>query len=167
MAVYEEQRQVLLIGADEQRAELMALFAREPLKKWLVHEANSFGRAGFILKHERWDVLLIDESLQSQEGAGLAWLTRHASVPWVFLSEAQPDVIAKALAHGLGQWILRDLALASPQLLHAGLQQADRMGELRRQAKRAQQELGESRRQVRPLGGPLSDRSPAASHTSC
>jgi diguanylate cyclase (GGDEF)-like protein len=166
MAVYEERRQVLLIGADEQRAEIMALFAREPLKKWLVHEANSFERARFILQHEPWDVLLIDESLQSQDGAGLAWLTRHASVPWVFLSDAQPDVIAKALAHGLGQWILRDLALASPQLLHAGLQQAERMGELSGQAKRAQQELGESRRQVDRLVGLLWESSPADPQTS-
>jgi diguanylate cyclase (GGDEF)-like protein len=75
-------------------------------------------------------------------------------------------VIAKALAHGLGQWILRDLALASPHLLHTGLQQAERMGELRGQAKRAQQELSQSRRQVDRLVGLLWESSPADPQTS-
>ncbi|MFL5245224.1 MAG: GGDEF domain-containing protein [Gemmataceae bacterium] len=166
MGVYETRRQVLLTGAGEQRAELKAIFAMEPLKIWLVHEADSFERARFILQHEPWDVLLIDESLQSQDGAGVSWLTRHASVPWVFLAGAQPDVIANALAHGLGQWLLRDLALASPHLLNAALVQADRMGELRRQAKRAHQELGESRRQVDRLVGLLWESSPADPQTS-
>jgi hypothetical protein len=161
MAVYEERRQVLLAGAEAERAVLRGILAGESFDRWQVSEADSIDRARFLLQHESWDVFLMDESIQKEDRDGLEWLAAHAQVPWLFLAGAEPAIVASTLAHGLGLWLPRALTLNNPALLAGGLHQADRMGELQRRALNLGNDLKECRRQVNRLVSLLWDSSPA------
>jgi diguanylate cyclase (GGDEF)-like protein len=166
MDISEDRRQVLVVGAAEERERLLAVFADATLEHWRAREAESFERARFLLQHEAWDVIVVDESLvQSAEEEGLAWLAGQARVPTVFLSRTEAETVAYALRRGVAQWLPRELALQRPEVLAAALERADRLGSLQRRHQQAAVDLAECRQQVHRLVGLLWQSSPADAHT--
>jgi diguanylate cyclase (GGDEF)-like protein len=156
MKVPEEIRQVLLVGAAKDQGMLQALFLSEPLRRWQCGAAKSLEQARFLLQHQAWDALLVDESLlQSEKDPGLAWLAGDPTVPTILLSRPEPQRIAFALDSGINQWLPRNLVLEKPEILAAALHQADCQAALCRQKEHAASKVQEYRRQIDRLLGLL------------
>jgi PleD family two-component response regulator len=133
-----------------QAAEIEALrrpFADANLAGWQVAEADSWEQAHFLLHHDACDVLLADGGLPPGPD-GLAWLAGPRLTPVVMLTCPQAETVAAALESGADVWLPRDLALANPAVLAAGLDQARRWGDLRQRLRREGGSLQESRGRV-------------------
>src|SRR5439155_17585397 len=100
------------------------LFQSAPLRAWEAFLAESCEHAHFLLQMDACDVLLADQSILDADQTSLGWLTTCPVVPVLFVSEAEPDVIAAALRQGARQWLPRPMTLAQPALLAAALQHA-------------------------------------------
>src|SRR5438046_2000546 len=124
MAETFETRRVAVIARGKQATALRALFQSAPLRGWEAFLAESCEHAHFLIQMDACDALLADQSILDPDRSCLDWLTTCPEVPVVFLSEAEPDVIAAALRQGARQWLPRPLTLAHPALLAAALQHA-------------------------------------------
>jgi diguanylate cyclase (GGDEF)-like protein len=137
----------VLLAACTTAAELRTPFADAALAGWQVAEADTWERAHFLLHHDACDVLLVDESL-GLGSEGLAWLSGPRETPVVQLTRPTAECAAAALTGGADVWLPRDMALAHPRLLAAGLDQALRWAELRRRLRLAGSSLQDSRDRV-------------------
>jgi diguanylate cyclase (GGDEF)-like protein len=119
---------------------------------WEVATVYSFAQARFLLHHEPFDVLLVEEALWRHEGsAALDWLTSQRDAPVLFLAGPGPQAVAEALERGVEHWLPRDLAAAQPAIFRATLEQAVRVSDLGRRVRRAAEALHDCRRQVTRL----------------
>jgi diguanylate cyclase (GGDEF)-like protein len=161
-----ERRKVLVMGSDEARRPLREVFADELLEEWEAQEVDSFAQARFVLQHERFDALLVDESVfLTDDVTGLAWLSAQQRAPVLLLASANAELATAALERGVNQWLLRGLALSHPPLLSAALHQIVQLSDLRRRALLIGEALHDCRKQVSRLVGLLWDASPIDART--
>jgi hypothetical protein len=98
-----EHRRVLVVADPSAEDRLRELFTAPPLARWQFVPAGSFDRARFVLQHEPCNVLLLDRSVCTRDGAeAFGWLARRHRLPCVTLAVApaaadHPDVLAAAL----------------------------------------------------------------------
>jgi hypothetical protein len=108
---------------------------------WLVDEAMSPDHACFLLQHDGYDALVLDEQfLGGSRPSALDRLLARRDTPEIFLSDASPASAARALESGADLWLPRDLAMGSPSVLRAALVHAFRQHDWRdrsRQTRRA------------------------------
>jgi diguanylate cyclase (GGDEF)-like protein len=139
----------VLVVADSPEAALPRLFDAEPLAHYEPVPAESLSAAHFALQHNPCDLLLIDEPVYRREGAEpFAWLARRHRLPSVVLTEPTPEAARLAYRHGAGVWLPRGLALEAPELLATALERAGGAAEVQRGARKADESLRMSRRQV-------------------
>jgi hypothetical protein len=110
---------------------------------WIVDEAVSLEQACFLLQHDGYDALVLDEQfLGDSIPETLGRLLSRCATPQILLSEATPASVARALESGANLWLPRDLAMGSPAVLRAALVHAFRQHDRRdrwRQSRRAYQ----------------------------
>src|SRR5206468_3284919 len=90
-------RRVAVVARGEQATALHELFQSAPLRAWEAFLAESCEHAHFLLQMDACDALLADQSILDADQTSLGWLTTYPEVPVLFVSEAEPDVIAAAL----------------------------------------------------------------------
>lgn len=157
-----EPRRVLIAGLGSDRDALRAQFGAGLFPGWEALAAEGVEQARFVLQMETCDVLVLDADLYRRSDPGaLTWLAGPDRTPIVFLADGTPGLAAEALGDGADQWLPRELALTCPPLLAATLLTAAHLGDLRRNARRAGETLGDSRRQVSRLVSLLWEVSPA------
>jgi diguanylate cyclase (GGDEF)-like protein len=144
-----ERRRVLLASCCQGEKAFKELFRRDPLDQWVTQEANTFSRARFLLQHNPCDVMVVHDDLYEREGGqGLAWLSWQREIPIVLLAGQNPEHYVKAYQLGVNVCLPRDLALANPSMLAAGLEQAMSINEMRFGYQRAQEQLSQSRKHM-------------------
>lgn len=150
---------VALVAAGEQVRPLLQAFRSPALQSWDAFVAEDFAHAHFLVQMDACDVLVVDHSALGAED-DLGRLTGRPEVPILFLSANDPEVIFHALSLGARQWLPRDLVLAHPATLDAALHHAvlGRAGAWR--ARRAADQLRDSRAQVGRLANLLWDATP-------
>ena len=149
MGVELERRRLLLAARPAETSQLLSLFLQAPLERWDVQAVESFERARFLLQHNPFDILLVDESLYHTAGeAGLAWLTRQQEVPTIFMTGLEPETIAQAYAHGVSLCLPRQMALAHAGVMSAALARMAQVRERERICLRTRDNLHQCRRQV-------------------
>jgi GGDEF domain-containing protein len=152
MAVTLQSRRVLLVAGEPERGALRAVLGAGPPPGWEVTEADSLEQARFILQLDSCDVLLLDAGLyRGGDPGAVSWLTGQGPVPVLLLADPDPEVLLGALRQGVHPWLPRDLALGHAALLAAALDQATRVGELRRRAGTAEEALRECQRRASRL----------------
>jgi DNA-binding NarL/FixJ family response regulator len=144
-----DRRRVLLLARPTEARELHDLFAADVLKTWEPLEADTVERARFMVQHNPFDVLIVDENLYQQAGpTGLAWLAQQHDAPTVFLTGQDPQIIVAAYELGVSLCLPRRLTLDHPAVLGAALRRTVSVTEMQRGQRRAKERLQECRRQV-------------------
>jgi GGDEF domain-containing protein len=110
--------------------------------------AGTLEQARFLVQMDNWDVLVIDGP---REPAGIAWLTERSDSAILLLSDEPTAEIVGLLKRGATQWLPRQVALGSVELLREALVQAARRTDLERRLKRASEQLSACREQVHRL----------------
>jgi GGDEF domain-containing protein len=147
-----ECRRVLLVAADEERAEFRRLFHSEPLRAWEVIEADSLERARFIVQLDPCEVLLVDGGLY-RVGAGgdWSWLAGQRRVPVLFLVPDEKETAGTVPRQATPYWLPGEIARHHPQVLAVMLKQAAEFGDLQRRGQKTSDALEDCRRQVTRL----------------
>ncbi|MBI1915755.1 MAG: diguanylate cyclase [Planctomycetes bacterium] len=161
MADMLETRRVAVVARGEQATALHDLFRSAPLRAWEVFLADSCEHAHFLVQMDACDALLADQSILDSDRTSLGWLTTCSEVPILFVSEAEPDVIATALRQGARQWLPRPMTLAHPAVLAAALQHAVLDRATVQRTRRTDAQLRDCRSQVTRLVNLLWDTIPA------
>jgi GGDEF domain-containing protein len=145
-------RRVLLVAADDERAEFRRLFQTEPLRGWEVVEADSLEQAHFMVQLDPCDVLLVDCSLY-RVGAGgdWSWLVSQRRVPVLFLISDEKETAGTIPRQATPYWLPIEIARRHPQVLAVMLKQAAEFGDLQRQGQKTNDALEDCRRQVTRL----------------
>jgi hypothetical protein len=126
-------RRVLVVAADEERAEVRRLFQTEPLRDWEVVEADSVEQARFIVQLDPCDVLMVDCSLyRVGAGSDWSWLAGQRRTPVLFLVPDEKEAAGVLPRHATPYWLACDLAHNHPHLLAVMLKQACECGDLQR-----------------------------------
>jgi diguanylate cyclase (GGDEF)-like protein len=120
-------RAVLLATAHVAR-DLLALFQQPPLVEWKATVAEGAEHARFLAQIGACDVLLVDRDGVDRDLDTLAWLTCPPSVPVLFTSEVEPQIVRDALARRVHLWLPRSLLVDQPALLAEGLAHLRRVG---------------------------------------
>jgi PleD family two-component response regulator len=154
-------RRVAVVARGEQATVLRDLFRSAPLRTWDVFLADSCEHAHFLVQMDACDALLADQSILDLDRSCLGWLTTSPEVPVLFVSEAEPEVIAAALRQGARQWLPRPMTLAHPTLLAAALQHAVLGRATVQRTRRTDDQLRDCRNQVTRLVNLLWDTTPA------
>ncbi len=119
---------VVIVGEGEVAANLAALFASDStLHAWEATLAESVEHARFFVQLQACHVLLVDRSALGPLAENvLGWLSASATIPVIFLSQADPDLLQHGLARGVHLWLPRDLVLQQPAVLAEALHHARR-----------------------------------------
>jgi diguanylate cyclase (GGDEF)-like protein len=166
MSIHQECYSVLIAAGPAAQPLWRQSFADPALAGWEPLEADSLERARFVVQHDACDVLLLDASLcENADAEALAWLAGQQDVPVLLLVRPEPEAVTAGLSAGVSQWLPRELALAHPLLLAAGLRQVRRWGELQDRHARTAEALHECRRQVNRLVGLLWESTPMDART--
>lgn len=144
-----ERRRVLLAARPAETAEMQTLFAHDAMTAWEPFEADSLERARFLLQHNPFEILVIDESLFHQTGpAEFAWLTQRRETPTIFLTAMEHDTLTRAYEQGVSLCLPRRMTLNHPPMLAAALKRAAQIVELQRCHRRTKEGLLQCRRHV-------------------
>jgi GGDEF domain-containing protein len=152
---------VVLLADGEPGKALRQAFRSPALQDWDAFVADDCEHAHFLVQMDACDVLVVDDSALGAEAGCLDQLTCRPEVPVLFLSENDPELIFQALARGARQWLPRQTALDHPVTLDVALRHVllGRAGAWR--ARRAADQLRESRAQVSRLANLLWETTPA------
>lgn len=151
----------LLVGGAEQRSDLELLFDHSALQHWRAVPSENVEQARFFMQMHACDAVLIDESVSLQSSlSALRWLTERSTIPLLFLSSIEPELIEQVLAIGVQHWLPRELVLAQPSLLATALEQTLLVRAKSRRIEHVEVELAECRQQISRLVGLLWDLTP-------
>src|SRR4051812_31864684 len=98
MADTPKTRRVAVVARGEQADRLRDLFRAPPLRDWQPVPAGTCEQARFLAQMDACDVLVVDEGVVEPGGGCLGWLAARPDVPVLFVSEADAEVVAAALA---------------------------------------------------------------------
>jgi PleD family two-component response regulator len=144
-----DRRRLVLAARPSEASALLSQFARAPLDKWNVENADTFERARFLLQHNPCDILMVDEGLYQDAGAlGLAWLAGQREVPILFMTAMEPELVAQAYRNGAHLCLPRQLALHNTSVLSAALERMAQLSDMQRSSRRTKDNLNQCRRQI-------------------
>ncbi len=154
MAVSLASRRLLLASAAPDRDLLHALWAAlgeappaEP--GWDVVEAAGLEPARFLLQMEPCDAVLLDAgTFRLGEADDLVRVASRQSIPVLYLDDADPARIARALEGGAHFWLPRDLVGKAPRVLVAVLGRLQAWRDLHEGLRRDGQVIDDLKRQV-------------------
>jgi GGDEF domain-containing protein len=149
-----EARRVLVAVEPGLAAPLRSHFGQAFFAGWEPVEADSLEQTRFLLQHQFFDVLLIDQTLWPGFQDAI-WLSRQFQVPVVLLVHDHLPQETAGLEPGMRQWLPAAMAIKHPWLLAGALSQAGELTELRRHTRHTDRALQHSLRQVDQLVGML------------
>src|SRR5262245_23574302 len=109
MTVERNSRRLLLAANASQTLILRNLLSGPELRHWQVVDAHSLEQAHFVLQHDGFDALLVDESLWQQGEDGLAWVLEHDETPAVLLITPTAELLTTVLEAGASLWLPREM----------------------------------------------------------
>jgi DNA-binding NarL/FixJ family response regulator len=146
---YLKQHRALVAARPTEAALLRFLFTDDALQSWQPQEADTLEHARVLLKHNPYDILIVDESLCQQSGPlALAWLAQQREVPTVLLTGMDPDAVTRAYEQGVSICLPRRMTLDNPPVLAAALHRTVQIREHQRSHRRTREGLAQCRRHV-------------------